>query len=312
MDRRRSTIGGGDRSGRDELPDLDMSRKFRIFVDTVCYIFPSCSNRCPANAGLPPQIPRLRPLRPREGTAALQTQTGGRRQREGASACPLRTSPRASAGTCSSLSCIVAAQQKNQQPIPPVRFAVTDKEVAAAARILAFYRVQKALERVNAVRAQYDVLRRDFVFPTQLDFVDPGNSDRLLTVNCPGDLPETHPNVDSNYKLACDPANAQLHCYSDSLNRLLVSLDEVESWGQNAVRGARQALARRIEDEARLLERRVNAVWEGRDRASMEVGDVGTRTLSPSLSQTTSSSSTTSPNATDATGPDADVAPPAF
>ena len=115
--------------------------------------------------------------------------------------------------------------------------------------------------------------------------------------------------MESNYKLACDPANAPIHCYSDSLNRLLVSLDEVESWGQKAVRGARRELARRIEDEARLLERRVNAVWESRDRASMEVGDVGTRTLSLSLSQAESSSSTTSPNATDSTGPDADVSP---
>jgi hypothetical protein len=159
----------------------------------------------------------------------------------------------------------------DQQPISPVRIPicdpVTDKRVVAAARILTFYRVQKALERINAVQVQYDALRRDFVFPAQLDFVDPGSSDRLLTLNCPGDLAEMHHNVESNYKLACYPANAPLHCYSDSLNRLLVSLDEVESWGQNAVRGARRALACRIEGEARLLERRVNAVWESRDRA---------------------------------------------
>jgi len=72
--------------------------------------------------------------------------------------------------------------------------------------------------------------------------------------------------ISPTYKLAYTTTNAPLHFYTESLSRLLVALDAIESWGVRRVRDQRRKVVRKIEEDAGLVERRVRYIWEERSR----------------------------------------------
>ena len=60
---------------------------------------------------------------------------------------------------------------------------------------------------------------------------------------------------DSDIRLAYTARNHALHEYTDSMDKLLMKLDGVESWGDEEVRKRRRDVVKAIEGEASSVER---------------------------------------------------------
>ena len=68
-------------------------------------------------------------------------------------------------------------------------------------------------------------------------------------------------NGDLDIRLAYTPRNHALHVYTDSMDKLLMKLDGVESWGDEDVRKRRRDVVKAIEEEASSLERQWMNAW---------------------------------------------------
>jgi len=62
-------------------------------------------------------------------------------------------------------------------------------------------------------------------------------------------------------KLAFNSTNYVLHSYLDSLDKLLVRLDGIESWGDQDVRARRRAVVKEIEEEQARLDKMLKDSW---------------------------------------------------
>ena len=152
-------------------------------------------------------------------------------------------------------------------PTPP-----TPEQLAAAEHILAAYRAyvsrKAALATISLIRKRFLAARSGFTLPLTLDYdvashgrvppttvaLDPSVSVAELAGNKDDVL-------DGAPTLAYSPTNASLHAYEEELNRILGSLDAVESNGDMGVRAARRELARAVEREAEKVERWRGVVW---------------------------------------------------
>ena len=65
----------------------------------------------------------------------------------------------------------------------------------------------------------------------------------------------------SSPKLAYSSTNYALHAHIESLSKLLLQLDGVQSWGQASVRDRRKGVVKEIEGELARIERYWKAVW---------------------------------------------------
>jgi len=145
-----------------------------------------------------------------------------------------------------------------QSPPPPT----IDEKIAAASKIQSFYR---ALSAIKSIHSQYENLQRNFSFPSILDFVD---GDALVSVEVSdhtksaGEAASDEIDNPSTRKLAYTTTNAPLHFHTESLSRLLVALDGVESRGHKTIREKRREVVRQIEGDAAVLEMRVRRVWD--------------------------------------------------
>ncbi|KAF4586328.1 hypothetical protein EYR38_010603 [Pleurotus pulmonarius] len=135
----------------------------------------------------------------------------------------------------------------------------------AASIIQRVYRVHHALRTVKSLSSQFEQLRSNFQRPRKLDFQGPGSE--IITVDVespPASLPSISP------KLAYTSTNVPLHGYVESLNRLLVALDAVESHGAKEVRDVRKQVVRMVELEASAIEQWWRNLWERPDAAAEE------------------------------------------
>lgn len=143
--------------------------------------------------------------------------------------------------------------------------APIEKLNEAASTIQRVYRVHHALRTVKSLSSQFEQLRDNFQRPNKLDFQGPGSEIITVDVHCPpASLPPTLP------KLAYTSTNVPLHGYVESLNRLLVALDAVESHGAREVRDVRKQVVRMVEQEASAIEQWWKNMWERRDPAVEE------------------------------------------
>lgn len=132
-----------------------------------------------------------------------------------------------------------------------------EKQNEAASTIQRVYRVHHALRTVRSLSSQFEQLRDHFQRPGKLDFQGPGGEIIAVDVQCPpASLPPTSP------KLAYTSTNVPLHGYVESLNRLLVALDAVESHGAREVRDVRKQVVRMVEQEASAIEKWWKNIWE--------------------------------------------------
>jgi hypothetical protein len=140
---------------------------------------------------------------------------------------------------------------------PPVVSQYSQTPEEAATKIQNFYRVHHSLRTIKGLEHEFDELKATFVLPTTLDFQGP---DQIITIA--PDQPFSTP-LDDTYtpKLAYTTINYNLHSYVESLNRLLIKLDGVESWGEAHVRKNRRRVVLRIETEASDVEQYWRKAW---------------------------------------------------
>lgn len=176
-----------------------------------------------------------------------------------------------------------------RQPSPPREAtplpvsAPTEEEEAAATRIQTFYRIQRALRSVRALHAKFVALKNAFVWPAKVDYVARAHDEEHVSLPFTPSLLASPPpadDLDSEAKLAYTPNNVPLHGYTESLNRLLVELDGVESFGRKEVRQRRKEVVREVEQECTEVETTWRALWkahlEGRlQEATKSLADKG-------------------------------------
>lgn len=115
---------------------------------------------------------------------------------------------------------------------------------------------------IDKIESSFHELRDSFTFPSLLDFV--------ATV--------TQQGGENGLELAFTPTNTPLRAYEHSLNGLLEQLDEVESEGDESVRGRRREAVREVEMELERIERRVGEMRraeEGRRKKVEVKAEVG-------------------------------------
>ncbi|KAK0461126.1 uncharacterized protein EV420DRAFT_180637 [Desarmillaria tabescens] len=119
--------------------------------------------------------------------------------------------------------------------------------------------VQKSLDTIETIQKRFEGLKTTFAWPSHLDFELDGE---VVSVSTNG---SSEPKL-TPPKLAYTNRNTPLHAYNEALNRLLVQLDAVESWGELEIRERRKCVVSMVEAEAARVERGWKAMWEaGKD-----------------------------------------------
>ncbi|KAG5644273.1 hypothetical protein DXG03_008758 [Asterophora parasitica] len=147
--------------------------------------------------------------------------------------------------------------QRTPSPSPqlPLSIHTPERRNEAATIIQNAFRIYRSLRTLKDLEEQFDVLRNSHSFPETIDFQGP---DGIIAVTPPHPLPCNLPNTTNIPKLAYNATNYDIHAYVESLNRLLLKLDGVESWGDATVRKTRRRIVGRVEEEAN----RVEAYWK--------------------------------------------------
>ncbi|KAI0339102.1 hypothetical protein BDW22DRAFT_1362040 [Trametopsis cervina] len=176
-----------------------------------------------------------------------------------------------------------------QQTPTPTR-APTEEEIAAAQTFQTYWRRRAAFRAIAAQAARFDALRRDFVLPAALEYTQPseGGEKAVVSVPVPDSVrsrkhlseeptatsfasdSETESETEDEPEsptpaLAYTRTNAPVHAYNEELARVLGALDGVESGGDARVRRARREVVRRVEREARWVERVRGVVWRTKE-----------------------------------------------
>ncbi|KAG7087692.1 hypothetical protein E1B28_013639 [Marasmius oreades] len=162
-----------------------------------------------------------------------------------------------------------------KSPTTPVKIQISsphsrEKMEKAATKIQSAYRIHRAFSTIEALHRRFNELKSSFTFPSVLDFQtlipehhvtlhlqDITPSGALDALKSAG-IETASVECISVPQLAYTHANRSLHRYVESLNRLLTSLDGVESYGEKRVREKRKEVVRAVEAEAG----RVEGVWK--------------------------------------------------
>jgi len=146
---------------------------------------------------------------------------------------------------------------------PAVSSSPTPEQADAATKIQSFYRLRKALATIAQLEAKFEDLKHGFALPETVDYLSadgevitlkvdattvPMQSDAVSESTAPARLAFTHTNV-------------PLRKYDEDLNRILASLDAVESWGEKKVREKRRDVVRSVELEAARIETIWAEIW---------------------------------------------------
>jgi hypothetical protein len=163
-------------------------------------------------------------------------------------------------------------------PIPepkPQSPLFTEKHETAASAIQHKFRIHRSFQTVSNIASEFQTLKSAFVYPTVIDFQEPGTEEghiiSVSTTRAPSDFDkieetgedeETPMEVDGPQpKLAYTAANYPVHSYVDAMERLLMKLDGVESRGDKGVRERRRSVVREIGQESAKLERYWKQSW---------------------------------------------------
>jgi BAG domain len=142
----------------------------------------------------------------------------------------------------------------------PPRYAEVHNN--AATKIQSSYRIHRSLCTIEDLERQLNQLKSSLVLPTILDFEGPDGTITVTVTEPTMLLSSSASTFDiAPLKLAYTTNNYAIHSYTESLNRLLMKLDSVESWGASRVRRSRKAVVRRIEEQASEVEAYCKRAW---------------------------------------------------
>ena len=139
----------------------------------------------------------------------------------------------------------------------------------AAARIQKQFRIHSSLRTLSEIESSFQSVKNGFVFPTKIDF-QTAESEEAVTIlasRAPSDF-DKEPEEDdamevdrTDGKLAFTSTNFALNSYVDALDKILMKLDGVESWGNKVIRTRRRGIVKAVEREASKLERYWRQAW---------------------------------------------------
>jgi len=159
----------------------------------------------------------------------------------------------------------VQSTSRTTSPSPSPRTEYTERHHEAASRIQHQYRIHRSLLAIHSLESQFQTLKKSFVFPSSIDFRSSSCPDGVLTVpiehSSSGTWNDMSSEGDLDIRLAYTPRNHALHVYTDSMDKLLMKLDGVESWGDEEVRKRRRDVVKAIEEEANSVERQWMNAW---------------------------------------------------
>ncbi|KAF9553867.1 hypothetical protein CPC08DRAFT_697307 [Agrocybe pediades] len=158
------------------------------------------------------------------------------------------------------------SRSRSATPPPPKH---TPEELnEAASKIQNRYRIHSSFKILDDAANQFASLKKGFVYPRAIDFQKPGADSGYITVGAyraPSDFDnEDEEPMQVNGpegKLDYTSTNYPLHAYMEALNKLLLKLDGVESWGKKAIRDKRRTIVKSIEKEASKLDRYCRQAW---------------------------------------------------
>lgn len=145
-------------------------------------------------------------------------------------------------------------EPRSESPPKPV---YTEKHEAAASLIQQKFRVYKSLRMIDSIASEFRTLKSGFVYPETVDLRMPGSEQGHVTVRLNRsesdkvevDLEENQP------KLAYTRANYAVYTYANTMEKFLIRLDELESWGDKDVRQKRSLVAKEVGKEWATLKR---------------------------------------------------------
>jgi len=161
--------------------------------------------------------------------------------------------------------------QSTQTPTTPISAETTTAAPSslgqdeAAIKIQSLYRARRSMRTIKALESQFDTLKAAFILPSTIDFQDPEGGVVSVSLSSPSSTSSSNDTAGQGQpraKLAYTATNVSLHTYVESLNRLLVALDGVESWGVKDVRESRKGVVRKVEKEAEEVDELWRRVWE--------------------------------------------------
>jgi hypothetical protein len=144
-----------------------------------------------------------------------------------------------------------------------------EEQNLAATRIQTQFRIHSSFRALTDIESQFDALKKSFAYPTKIDFQKPG-SEAVVTVpayRAPSDFDKETEETDlmevdsAEGRLAYTSTNFGLNTYSDALDKILIKLDGVESWGHKSVRMRRRSVVKAVEREASKLDRYWRQAW---------------------------------------------------
>ncbi|KAF9072763.1 hypothetical protein BDP27DRAFT_387923 [Rhodocollybia butyracea] len=117
----------------------------------------------------------------------------------------------------------------------------------------------KALEAVQNIEASFIALQDDFEFPDDVDFSP--TSSRSSSPSRDDSASNAESDTATIRKLGYTARNHPIRFYEQSLSRLLVQLDEIESNGNAELRVRRKAVVALVEGALEELEKKVEVRW---------------------------------------------------
>jgi len=150
------------------------------------------------------------------------------------------------------------------QSKPATSPTYTDEHADAASVIQQQYRLHLSSKALDDVASQFESLKNAFVYPTVIEFQETGTEDAHVTVHAtrpPSDDEETMDVDGQEPKLAYTATNYPIHNYTDALDKLLMKLDGVESWGKKEIRDKRRGIVHEISKESSRLDRYLKQAW---------------------------------------------------
>ncbi|KAF9526012.1 hypothetical protein CPB83DRAFT_858505 [Crepidotus variabilis] len=165
------------------------------------------------------------------------------------------------------------APLQKETPPPTAQPVYNEEHENAASKIQQQYRIHHSYKALDALASQFQTLKSEFVYPRIIDFQQPSSEEGHISVHAnrpPSEFDyvpeveteETPMDVDGGEpKLAYTSVNYPLHTYTDAMDKLLMKLDGVESWGEKAVREKRRSIVRDINKESARLDRYWKQAW---------------------------------------------------
>lgn len=182
-------------------------------------------------------------------------------------------------GTASSADPALPSPKANPIPQPTSRphqkTVYTEEHEAAASIIQQRFRIHQSLQAIDKVASEFQALKNAFKYPSVVDFQKRGSEGGHISVHTtqsPLEFDkveevirgegETSMEVDEQRpKLAYTPVNYSVHSYVDAMEKLLMRLDGVDSWGVTGIREKRRSVVREIGEESARLDRYCQQVW---------------------------------------------------